>query len=125
MHVLPRALWLPAAAPLDTLCERRQLPRSLLRASCSPSPHIMGRRGAALVTREKVRGRRRASNSRLFRSFLCAAHTRGSPIRGHRYFYVCIAERAAGRGLTAHVTGIAAGAVVAAAVVATARACAL
>ena len=38
---------------------------------------------------------------------------------------MCVAERAAGRGLTAHVTGIAAGAVVAAAVVATARACAL
>ena len=37
---------------------------------------------------------------------------------------MCVAERAAGRGLTAHAMGIAAGAVVAAAVVATARACA-
>jgi len=35
---------------------------------------------------------------------------------------MCVAERAAGRGLTAHVTGIAAGAVATAAVVGTARA---
>ncbi len=37
---------------------------------------------------------------------------------------MCVAERAAGRGLTAHAMGIAAGAVVAAAIVATARVCA-
>jgi hypothetical protein len=37
---------------------------------------------------------------------------------------MCVAERAAGRGLTTHTMDIAAGAVVAAAVVATARVCA-
>ena len=54
-----------------------------------PSPHIMGRRGAALLGCGKVRSRCRASNSCLIRPILYVLLTGcGASIRGRRYLYV-------------------------------------
>ena len=76
-----------------------------------------------MVACDKVRSRRLASNSCPIRPILVRSHGVEHPFVATGTS-LCVAERVAGRGLTAHAMDIAAGAVAAAAVVATARACA-